>query len=207
MAKDTEHPMTSTFEIRLMEPQDVSAITELWYKAFSIPQNLKMFPDTPGVRQWWDEAHRQDILHNPHRRYLKVVDVSSPGSIVAYAKWDLNPQQSGPRFPPWHEESYHRACNELFGMLEKERNKFFRDKRFYYLDMLATHPDYRRQGAGSMLIQWGCDRADEEGLPAYVDAHQAAAPLYQKFGFRDRTDLKVDLHGAVPMVREPRSKN
>jgi GNAT superfamily N-acetyltransferase len=73
--------------------------------------------------------------------------------------------------------------------------------------MLVTHPGYRRWGAGSMLIQWGCDRADEEGVPAYVEAHQAAAPLYQKFGFRDRTDLDVDLHGAVPMVREPRAKN
>lgn len=131
MAKDTRHHTISTLKIKLVEPDDIPTITELWYKAFSIPHNLKMFPDTPGVRQWWDEAHRQDILHNPHRRYLKVVDVTSPAFIVAYAKWDLNPQQSGPRFPPWHEESYHRACNELFGMLEKEQNKFFGDKQFY----------------------------------------------------------------------------
>jgi hypothetical protein len=131
MTKDTMHPTISTLEIKLVEPGDISAITELWYNAFNIPQNLKMFPDTPGVRQWWNEAHRQDILHNPHRRYLKVVDVASPGFIVAYAKWDLNPQQSGPRLPPWHEESDHQACNELFGMLEKERNKFFGEKQFY----------------------------------------------------------------------------
>jgi hypothetical protein len=131
MAKDSMHPKISTLEIKLVEPGDISAITELWYNAFNIPQNLQMFPDTPGVRQWWNEAHRQDILHNPHRRYLKVVDVTSPGFIVAYAKWDLDPQQSGPRFPPWHEESDHQACNELFGMLEKERNKFFGEKQFY----------------------------------------------------------------------------
>ncbi|GIK06125.1 hypothetical protein Aspvir_001768 [Aspergillus viridinutans] len=202
MAKDTKHRTITTFEIKLVEPGDIPAITELWYNAFSIPQNLKMFPDTPGVRQWWDEAHRQDILHNPHRRYLKVVDIASPCFMVAYAKWDLNPQQSGRRFPPWHEESDHQAGDELFGMLEKERNKFFGEKQFYYLDMLVTHPDYRRQGAGSMLIQWGCDRADGEGVPAYVDAHHAAAPLYRKFGFRDRTDVQVDLQGALPMVRE-----
>jgi GNAT superfamily N-acetyltransferase len=73
--------------------------------------------------------------------------------------------------------------------------------------MLVTHPDYRRQGAGSTLIQWGCDRADEEGVHVYVDAHQAAAPLYRKFGFRERTDVEVDLQGALPMVRESQLKN
>lgn len=58
-----------------------------------------------------------------------------------------------------------------------------------------------------MLIQWGCERADEEGVLAYVDAHQAAAPLYRKFGFRERTDVEVDLQGALPMVRESQLKN
>ncbi|GFF36686.1 hypothetical protein IFM51744_03207 [Aspergillus udagawae] len=207
MAEDTKRGTISTFEIKFVEPEDIPAITELWYNAFSIPQNLKMFPDTTGVRQWWNETHRQDILHNRHRRYLKVVDIASPGFIVAYAKWDLNPQQSGQRFPPWHEESDHQACDELFGLLEKERNQFFGDKQFYYLDVLVTHPVYRRQGAGSMLIQWGCDRADKEAVPAYVDAHYAAAPLYRKFGFRDRKDIEVNLQGALPMVRESQLKN
>ncbi|KAL6228633.1 hypothetical protein BDW75DRAFT_235754 [Aspergillus navahoensis] len=174
MAKDTRHPTLSTFEIKVVEPEDIPTITELWYNTFSIPQNLKMFPDTPGVRQWWDE----------------VVDITQPSFIVVYTKWDLNPQQSGQRFPPWHEESDRKACNELFGMLVNKRNKLFRDKQFYYLDMLATYPGYQRQG-----------------VPAYVDTHHAAAPLYQKFGFHDRKDLEVNLHRAIPMVREPRLKN
>ncbi|KAK9647528.1 hypothetical protein HCH54_006231 [Aspergillus fumigatus] len=83
-------------------------------------------------------------------------------------------------------------------MPENKQNKFSGEKQFYY---------YRRQGAGSMLIQWGCDRSDEEGVPAYVDAHQAAAPLYRKLRFRERTDVEVDLQGALPMVRESQLKN
>jgi hypothetical protein len=58
-----------------------------------------------------------------------------------------------------------------------------------------------------MLIQWGCDRADKEAVPAYVDAHYAAAPLYRKFGFRDQKDVEVNLQGALPMVRESQLKN
>lgn len=56
------------------------------------------------------------------------------------------------------------------------------------LDMLATHPDYRRRGAGSMLIQWGCDVADREGSGAYIDASKAGAPLYAKHGFVDHNN-------------------
>lgn len=55
------------------------------------------------------------------------------------------------------------------------------------LDMLGTHPDYRKRGAGSMLVKWGCDLADREGVGAYVDASKAGAPLYEKFGFVDHS--------------------
>lgn len=53
------------------------------------------------------------------------------------------------------------------------------------LDTVATHPDYQRCGAGSMLVKWGCDIADSEGVSAYVDASKDGAPLYAKFGFVD----------------------
>jgi predicted N-acetyltransferase YhbS len=53
------------------------------------------------------------------------------------------------------------------------------------LDTVATHPDYQRRGAGSMLVKWGCELADVEGVAAYVDASKNGAPLYAKFGFVD----------------------
>ena len=56
------------------------------------------------------------------------------------------------------------------------------------LDTLATHPDYQGRGAGSMLVKWGCDLADEHGVAAYVDASKAGAKLYQKFGFVDESE-------------------
>lgn len=38
-----------------------------------------------------------------------------------------------------------------------------------------------------MLLKWGCDLADENGVGLYVDASKAGAPLYQKFGFVDES--------------------
>lgn len=110
---------------------DVPALSQLWYTAFSIPVNLRMFPDTPGVRAWWDEGNRRDLLHNPLRKLFKVVDPTKPDFVIAYAKWDLDPSQSGERFPPWHEESDHETCERLFTGLAEERKGFFGDRKHY----------------------------------------------------------------------------
>ncbi|CRL20251.1 Acyl-CoA N-acyltransferase [Penicillium camemberti] len=53
------------------------------------------------------------------------------------------------------------------------------------LDMVATHPDYQRQGAASMLVQRGCDLADVKGSGTYVSASKNGASRYAKFGFVD----------------------
>lgn len=61
------------------------------------------------------------------------------------------------------------------------------------LDTLGTHPDYQRRGAGSMLVKWGCDLADKDGVAAYVDASKEGAPLYQKHGFVDFNPPDADV--------------
>ncbi|KAJ5109252.1 hypothetical protein N7456_005927 [Penicillium angulare] len=183
--------------------EDIPALSQLWYTAFSIPVNLRMFPDTPAIREWWDKANRHDLLHNTYRKYFKIVDLGKSDVLVAYAKWDLDPSVSGEKFPLWHEESDQEACEHLFTVGSENRKAFFGDRKHYYLDMLVVHPEYRRQGAASMLIQWGCDLADKNSMPAYIDAHEDAAPLYRKFGFKDRTDLGVSSEGAIAMIREP----
>lgn len=186
-----------------------------------------MFPNTPGIRAWWNEANGHDLLHNPHRKYLKIVD-PVPGAVVAYAKWDLDPQHSGARFPEWHAESDRKTCDLVFTVLDAEKKVFFGDRRFYCmwillcmlilvlvltriadaldLDMLVVHPEYRGRGAASMLIEWGCKLADQDGVPAYLDAHIDAASLYRRFGFKDREDKVVTPEGAVSMIREPVAK-
>ncbi|KAJ5659569.1 hypothetical protein N7507_006020 [Penicillium longicatenatum] len=187
--------------LQLATQDDIPSLSELWYKSFSIPINLLMFPNTPGIRAWWDEANGHDLLHNPHRKYLKIVDPA--GAVVAYAKWDLDPQHSGARFPEWHAESDRKTCDLVYTDLDKEKKAFLGSGD---LDMLVVDPEYRGRGAASMLIQWGCDLADQDGVPAYLDAHIDAAPLYRRFGFQDREDKIVTPEGALSMIREPVAK-
>ena len=36
-----------------------------------------------------------------------------------------------------------------------------------------------------MLVKWGCDLADQDGVAAYVDASKEGASIYKKHGFVD----------------------
>ncbi|EXK77166.1 hypothetical protein FOQG_18120 [Fusarium oxysporum f. sp. raphani 54005] len=191
---------------------DVPALTELWYAAFTDPGVRHLWPDTPRVRKWWDDANREDIRTKSFQHYIKVVDPKAKDGqgrprIAAFAKWDTaTPEVRGPRYPPWVEDMPIQDCDAFLKRLERSRLQAMGgQKEHYYLDMLATHPEYQRRGAGSMLIKWGCDLADENGVEVYVDASKDAAPLYWKFGFVDRRLESEPESDIIPMARALRN--
>jgi len=76
-------------ELFIATTEDAQAITSVWYTVFYIPFILKMFPDTPAVRKWWDDHNQDDIENKPAAKYLIVKDISREGNgkVVGYAKW------------------------------------------------------------------------------------------------------------------------
>ncbi|KAJ4262908.1 hypothetical protein NW762_006521 [Fusarium torreyae] len=187
---------------------DVPALSELWYAAFTEPGVRYLWPDTPSTRKWWDLANSEDLMNKSFQHYIKIIDRKSKDDqgrprIAAYAKWDLStPKERGPRYPPWSEDMPIQACDAFIERLENARQQVMvGQKKHYYLDTLVTHPDYQRRGAGSMLVKWGCDLADEAGVGIYVDASKAGAPLYQKFGFTHKKLEGEAESDIVPMAR------
>ncbi|RJE27431.1 hypothetical protein PHISCL_00165 [Aspergillus sclerotialis] len=185
---------TAGFQLEIATQEDILAMTDLWFAAFTDPAIRRLWPDTPGVRKWWNDANHNDLINKPFQRYIKIVDPESTDSqgrprIAAYAKWDLSmPEERGRRYPPWHEDMPGQVCDAFFQREESERRRIMGDQKHYYLDTLGTHPEYQRRGAASMLLKWGCDLADKNGVAAYVDASKAGAPLYQRFGFVDESE-------------------
>ncbi|GJC82238.1 hypothetical protein ColLi_05076 [Colletotrichum liriopes] len=171
----------STLVLEPATVDDVPALTEVWFAAFAHdPEIARLWPDTPRVRAWWDGANRGDMLAKPFQRFVKVVDPDSADArgrarIAAWAKWDTSmPEARGRRYPPWCED----MPGSLGGLLTWGAD----------LDTLVTHPDYQRRGAGSLLLKWGCELADENGVGAYVDASKAGKGLYERFGFVDESE-------------------
>jgi ribosomal protein S18 acetylase RimI-like enzyme len=59
----------------------------------------------------------------------------------------------------------------------------------WYLNMLATHPDWQRQGLGAALMTQAFAIADEQGLPCYLETETADnVAYYRHHGFEVRSE-------------------
>ncbi|PMD62255.1 uncharacterized protein K444DRAFT_524117 [Hyaloscypha bicolor E] len=175
------------------EPSDALEILEMHIAAFTDPYEQGFFLQFPkeeerdkGVKRmvdWW--------LGDPTATYMKVID-SKTGKIISAAKWHIRKE------PPtevqksqklhfdwlpnedlndWGEEVYHSLSQ---GQLARSKDGCC------IIDMLSTHPEHQRRGAGSMLVKWGTDIADNLGLKAFVQASRLGKHLYESHGFVDK---------------------
>jgi len=59
---------------------------------------------------------------------------------------------------------------------------------------MITRASQRGRGAAGMLIRWGIEQAEKEGIPAYLEAAVTGKPIYEKLGFKQVGDLlEVDV--------------
>lgn len=79
-------------------------------------------------------------------------------------------------------------------MLVRETDRFM-EHRLHHTDLAAvgTNPKYQKQGAASMLVAWGCERADDNHLPTYVEATPIAQGVYTRHGFVKVDQLRMSL--------------
>lgn len=128
---------TSPLRIEIATLDDVPTLTEIWFAAFTDPGIRCLWPDTAGVRKWWDDANRNDMLNKPFQRYIKVVDPESTDGdgrmrIAAFAKWDTAmPEERGRRYPPWHDDMPAQVCDAFFDGEENERRRVMGDRKHY----------------------------------------------------------------------------
>lgn len=60
------------------------------------------------------------------------------------------------------------------------------------LGYLCTDPAYQGNGAGSLLLRWGTDIADDRGLPCFLLSTHSGHKLYSRRGFKDSEALELD---------------
>ncbi len=69
---------------------------------------------------------------------------------------------------------------EVADLIEKHLPK----EPCWYLHYAGCHPDFQGKGFGGSAIRAGLERADYEGLPAYLETADASnVELYRNFGF------------------------
>ena len=78
---------------------------------------------------------------------------------------------------------------EIIGAVTAEHTP---DEPHWYLQMLATHPDWQRQGLGERLMKPTFERAEAEGLPCYLETETIEnVAYYRGRGFEVRSEWDV----------------
>lgn len=97
---------------------------------------------------------------------------------------------------------------------EEARRKYFEGAgiaSWWSMELLVTDRAYRRRGAASQLVEWGCSSADKESLWSGVEASAMGEPLYDRAGFEKKAAKTVKLDGEdegltyAIMMRPPRA--
>ena len=67
------------------------------------------------------------------------------------------------------------------------------DEPHWYLQLLATHPDWQRRGLGAQLMEVAFEQADSAGEPCYLETERPElVAYYRRYGFEVRSEWDLD---------------
>jgi hypothetical protein len=162
------------------------------------PSSLLCFPrNNSAVYNWWYDIIAAEMT-DPYSHSLVITspakDVSSKDQVVAWSKWNApSPKPLDTDLPTWPEGGDAELANHFFGNLFSRRIRVMGERKHWYLELVATRPEWQGKGAAGRLMRWGLEKADEDGVESYLEASPDGKPIYEHFGFREAERLVVDL--------------
>ena len=158
---------------------------------------MRAFHNDPVMRWLFPDdtqffADGGEVLRGPMTSWISLGEVWCTDGSTAIAAW-IPPGRPEPTVtpdPPLAEprpDLIERLS--LLGPLLAEHTP--RDEH-WYLQMLATHPDWQRQGLGAQLMHHMFERADDEGLACYLETEtEENVAYYRHHGFQVRSEWDV----------------
>lgn len=143
---------------------------------------------------------RARFLGDPTVRYMKVVErhvANENGeNIISIARWHFYPTgYDFARDIHWetHNDSDQTVIprgfnialhNHILTTRDAARSEWMKSKEPCWVLMhMVTHPAHRGKGAAGLLIKWGIEQAEKDGVPAYLEAGIIGRPIYERYGF------------------------
>lgn len=110
----------------------------------------------------------------------------------------INPPKSDSR-----RDAHPKRMEAFIDAMEVAHRRYFSDVHetgHIRLRILATHPDYRRRGAGTKLCNWGIDLAVKNQTYISVFASPMGKKLYARLGFKELAVVVVQVEGEEESV-------
>ncbi|KAL1608293.1 hypothetical protein SLS60_003233 [Paraconiothyrium brasiliense] len=193
-------------EVSLLKPEEAEQYMRIRHEVFRPTMNKIFYSRGEPSRKTLDRVTEEtrDGIINKGILYLKCVDKST-GEIIGGARWRYaKPKEEGARERTWeeveagftipepYEESNPELLRNLHHLLNTNKREILGNRSYYTLVTCVVLPQHERRGAGSMLVQWGCERADEAGVEAYLEASLVGAPMYERLGFKPVKHIELD---------------
>jgi GNAT superfamily N-acetyltransferase len=194
-------------QISLLKPEEAELYMRIRHEVFRTTVNNILYSRGEPSRKTLERVTEEirDGIVNKGILYLKCVDMST-GEVIAGARWHyVKPKEHGAKERTWEEveagfqipepydESDPEMFQSLFSLFHTNKWDILGNRPYYALDTLVTLQNHVRRGAGSMLVRWGCEKADEVGVEAYLEASPMGAPMYARHGFRPVKEVDLDL--------------
>ena len=176
---------------------DIEALVDIYFSAFTIDAiSLLAFPrNNTAVTKFWLDMLTEEFS-DPFSRFVVV---TSAEQVVAWAHWVLPKNtEISTEMPQWPEGCDVQLANHFFTNLFQRRKKSMGERPHWYLELVATRPEWQGKGAAGKLLRWGLEKADDEKLEAYLEASPDGKPIYEHFGFVETERMVVDLEGRDP---------
>ncbi|KAH8896815.1 hypothetical protein GQ53DRAFT_743373 [Thozetella sp. PMI_491] len=185
---------------KLLEPNGISPSARAKFGATFFPEAAASDVTTPGPGP--DGRHPRK-----GERIIKVAELlaneaDEDGEVVAFGSWTLHRE---PREEwEWNVETLSSAedlgegvsvevTNVFLGGLKRKQREHAQGEAYLALNILATEPKHWGLGAGSALVRWGLQLADQLGLPVFLEASPQGYPVYRRLGFEDIDVLDLNL--------------
>ncbi|RWA07071.1 hypothetical protein EKO27_g8039 [Xylaria grammica] len=110
------------------------------------------------------------------------------GEVVAFAKWS-HPVAKGEEYEEtawiWPPGTNLDILEGWGRVTEEVQEQAVGDRPCYPLGLtfMGTDPAHKRKGAASMMVRWGLDQCEKDGVQGYLESTLDAAPFYEKMGF------------------------
>lgn len=160
----------------------------------------RAFVDDPIMRWFFpeDDDYERDhpaLVSHLARRWQAAGSLWCTDDGVAMAGWfppgrpEIDVGEGPPiDHPPWRLERF-----EAIGRAMDEHTP---PEPHWYLNMLATHPDWQRQGLGAALMSVVFELADNLGVPCYLETETIGnVAYYRHHGFEVRSEFDLSAGG------------